>query len=60
MYSLCYTSGPLLDTGTAKHCAFMYLQITDCIRHWVWKLAYLVTVLSQDKVGGLRQQGHPA
>ena len=28
--------------------------------HWVCKPAYLVPVASQDKVGGLRQEGHPA
>jgi len=28
--------------------------------HWVYKPAHLVPVLSQDKVGGLQQEGHPA
>ena len=28
--------------------------------HWVCKPAYLVPVLSQDKLGALRQEGHPA
>jgi len=27
--------------------------------HWVCKPAYLVPVLSQDKLGGLQQEGHP-
>ena len=29
-------------------------------RHWVCKPAYLVPALSQDKLGALRQEGHPA
>jgi len=29
-------------------------------RHWVCKPAYLVPLPSQDKVGGLWQEGHPA
>ena len=28
--------------------------------HWICKPAYLVPVTSQDKLGGLRQEGHPA
>ena len=28
--------------------------------HWVCKPAYLVPVASQDKLGALRQEGHPA
>jgi len=29
-------------------------------RQWVCKPAYLMPVRSQDKLGGLRQEGHPA
>ena len=37
-------------------------RVKFCLRlcEWVCKPVYLVPVPSQDKVGGLRQEGHPA
>ena len=32
--------------------------LPDHIGHWVWNPAYLVSVPSQDKFGGLQQEGH--
>jgi len=47
-------------SNTCSHIIFICWYYFSYPSHWVCKLAYLVPVQSQDKLGELRQEGHPA
>jgi len=51
-----------LHTAVTNHKKMHPMAMLEKIfpSHWVCKPVYLVPVPSQDNVGGLRQEGHPA